>query len=75
LNSTSGGEWLAGAARSVRFNLLPGLSATPHNMQQLTHEMHTMARQRRVVVAPGGERPVVGSPAVPPCIVAEVPKI
>jgi pimeloyl-ACP methyl ester carboxylesterase len=61
--------------RSVRFNLLSGRPVSQHSMQQLTHEMHMMARQRRVAVAPRGERPVVGAPAAPPCIVAQAPKI
>lgn len=62
--------------RTVRFNLLSGLPVAQHNMEQLTHQMHELARKQRATVRLRGEHPVSGYPEALGCsVVAAAPKI
>lgn len=50
------------SVRTVRFNLLSGLPASQHNMQQLAHQMHELARKQRAAARLRGEHPASGYP-------------
>jgi pimeloyl-ACP methyl ester carboxylesterase len=64
------------SVRTVRFNLLSGLPASQHNMQQLANQMHEMARKQRVVARLPAEHPASGYPHAVQCgVVAVVPKV